>query len=81
MANGKPGDHPLTDILSYGASDYGESVDSLIKDIAAQPAFGDVREEVSTVLWDYWPKWLNAVEGGREIAFDKLLAIKARMTK
>jgi hypothetical protein len=35
MVNGKPGDHPLTDILSYGIEVYGPEVDGLVRDVAA----------------------------------------------
>ena len=35
MANGKPGDHPLTDVLAYGAEVYGREADELIRKIAA----------------------------------------------
>jgi hypothetical protein len=35
MANGKPGDHPLTDILSYGLQVYGPDVDELVRQVAA----------------------------------------------
>jgi hypothetical protein len=34
MANGKPGDHPLTDILAYGQEVYGREADELIRKIA-----------------------------------------------
>ena len=34
MANGKPGDHPLTDILIYGREIYGKEADALIRKIA-----------------------------------------------
>jgi hypothetical protein len=33
--NGKPGDHPLTDILHYKLQVYGEETDSLIRRVAA----------------------------------------------
>ena len=34
MANGKPGDHPLTDILVHGLEVYGREADDLIRKIA-----------------------------------------------
>jgi uroporphyrinogen-III synthase len=35
MVNGKPGDSPLTDILSCGIEVYGADVDQLVRDVAA----------------------------------------------
>jgi hypothetical protein len=35
MVNGKPGDSPLTDILSYGIEVYGPDVDRLVREVAA----------------------------------------------
>ena len=32
--NGKPGDHPLTDILSYRLEVYGQEADDMIRSIA-----------------------------------------------
>lgn len=34
MPNGKPGDHPLTDILIHKATVYGKEADDLIRKIA-----------------------------------------------
>lgn len=34
MANGKPGDHPLTDILVHRLKVYGQEADELIRKIA-----------------------------------------------
>jgi hypothetical protein len=33
MANGKPGDHPLTDILIHGMEVFGPAADALIREI------------------------------------------------
>ncbi|MFV2068183.1 MAG: hypothetical protein ACC645_14520 [Pirellulales bacterium] len=35
MPNGKPGDHPLTDILTHGIGVYGEEADQLIRKISS----------------------------------------------
>ena len=35
MANGKPGDHPLTDILCHGLQVYGSDMDDLVRQVAA----------------------------------------------
>jgi hypothetical protein len=34
MPNGKPGDHPLTDLFNHGLPVYGEVADELIREIA-----------------------------------------------
>ena len=45
--NGKRGDHPITDIVVYGDSIFGEPADSMIRELVA----ADRREEIdSTVL-------------------------------
>ena len=35
MANSKPGDHPVSDILSHGLPTYGPEIDGLIREIDA----------------------------------------------
>ena len=59
MPNGKPGDHPLTDILHYGANVFGPDIDGLVRDLASAPGFGRVRERLAGLLWDHWPAWQN----------------------
>jgi hypothetical protein len=34
VPNGKPGDHPLTDLLHWNSPTFGEPVDSLLREIA-----------------------------------------------
>jgi hypothetical protein len=34
MANGKPGDHPVNDILDHGIAVFSEEADALVRDIA-----------------------------------------------
>ena len=55
MPNGKPGDHPYTDILNFGSSEYGEAVDSLVKKLAAMPGFSRVKDAVADLLWENSP--------------------------
>lgn len=57
MPNGRPGDHPLTDILSYGASSFPDDITKAVKRLAASPQFAHVREQVSEILWQDWPAW------------------------
>jgi len=59
MPNGRPGDHPLTDILNHGSSNYPEDIDALVKQLAQMPGFSSVRERVATILWEDWPVWQN----------------------
>jgi hypothetical protein len=75
----KPREHPLTDILEYGQSEFGDPVDALVKKIANDSDFASVREEVSNLLWDLSPHWLNAVPDGRQKAFIRLTAILERL--
>ena len=80
MANGKPGDHPLTDILHYGSSEYGEPVDGLVKELARHPGFAAVRSEVADLLLDCSP---IGKHGDRAAfmakALERLQAIKAQL--
>ena len=55
MPNGKRGDHPFSDILHYGSSEFGEPVDGLVKKLAEFPRFPEVREEVAKLLWENSP--------------------------
>ena len=77
MPNGKPGDHPFTDILHYGRSEFGEPVDSLVKELSQHPLFFQVRDEVANLLWETSP---FAREGEREglinEAKDRLMRIR-----
>jgi type 1 glutamine amidotransferase len=51
MANGKPGDHPLTDILVHKIETYGPDADSLIRGISD---FSSRHE-----LYDWWNREIN----------------------
>jgi hypothetical protein len=44
MPNGRPGDHPLTDIPSYGSSNYPEDINALVKQLAQMPGLFQVVE-------------------------------------
>jgi hypothetical protein len=35
MPNGKPGDHPLTDVVVWGREVYGPDIDPLVREVAA----------------------------------------------
>ncbi|MEX0904700.1 MAG: hypothetical protein WD604_16490 [Balneolaceae bacterium] len=55
MPNGKPGDHPLTDILNHGQSEYGEPVDGMVKEMSKHPKFSQVRDQVGKILMEESP--------------------------
>ena len=53
MPNGRPGDHPLTDILNHGYDLYGEGLDNEIRALIARHP--DLRPPVSALLWENPP--------------------------
>lgn len=63
MANGKPGDHPLSDILDHGGSALGPEIDRRVRELAELPGFAAVRDRVARLLWDYWPAWQDVAPG------------------
>jgi hypothetical protein len=48
MPNGKHGDHPYTDILLHGSSEFGEPVDGLVKVLSKLPGFPQYRKRCRT---------------------------------
>jgi hypothetical protein len=80
MPNGRPGDHPLTDILQYGASAYGPEIDSLVRELAGHPGFEAVRRRVADLLWENWPVWLN-VSSDLDKVRRELRAIQAELAR
>ena len=59
MPNGKPGDHPLTDIVHYGSSSYPDEINELVREMAKHPRFEFIRDRVADILWEDWPSWQN----------------------
>lgn len=57
MPNGKPGDHPYTDIVIHGDSIFGPEIDGLIRDIHQR--WGRV-DEVAELAMQYDPRWGHA---------------------
>jgi hypothetical protein len=72
MANGKPGDHPLTDILVYGRRVYGREADDLIRKI---------RDLCSPRELDAWWEREIGWTGDRKLALRKARARHAELTK
>ena len=77
MPNGKPGDHPYTDILHYGQSEFGEPVDGLVKQLSKMAGFQSVFEEVRDLLWEFSPLGrLEEKDALSKDLFGKLEAIR-----
>jgi hypothetical protein len=55
MPNGKPGDHPITDILIHGRRVYSKRADDLIRRIVALGG----RSEIDTLLIVEYNDWGN----------------------
>jgi hypothetical protein len=51
MANSKPGDHPLTDIVLHRIETYGSQVDELIREISELSSQWE--------LYDWWNREIN----------------------
>ena len=58
MANGRPSDHPLTDILHHQMnSTFPDDIVEDVRHLAAHPKFAVVRPRLADVLWNNWPLW------------------------
>lgn len=65
MPNGKPGDHPLTDLLVHRIPVFGSEADSLIREICqlGGEALIEGRQDVMDLAWDaQWRKTLTPQE-------------------
>ncbi len=51
MPNGKPGDHPYTDIVTHGLEVFTEEVDALVRELARHPRLDDVDRELRELLY------------------------------
>ena len=69
MPNGKPGDHPLTDVLVHGADVFSPEVDRLIREIAR---IGGEKELDRLVDW-LTPPALPQMRQDLQAAYDRLL--------
>ena len=77
MPNGRPGDHPYTDITIYNAEIYGPEIDALVREIDSLPGCDEIKHEVSLLLWDNNP-WFNKPIGKSYILGKlRLLRLKA----
>jgi hypothetical protein len=78
MPNGKPGDHPYTDIIVHGADSFGTEITALVKEIHALPGFDAYRNEVQNLLAEHDPTW-NKESSNLELVQAKLLAIRMKL--
>lgn len=72
MPNGKPGDHPYTDIVVHGLDVFGEEIDSTVRRLDGSLDEGG-RDRLAELLWnsDLW--WGN-VRGSLASKRTELLA-------
>ena len=55
MPNGKPGDHPYTDIVLHKFEVFGEKIDGLVRELHQVPGFAVFRNEVAELLAEHEP--------------------------
>lgn len=65
MPNGKPGDHPLTDILLHGIESYGKEADEAIRNVSELSS----RRE----LYEWWNEEISSTDD-RETVLQKAQA-------
>ena len=76
MPNGKPGDHPLTDLVVHGRALFGAPYDDLIREIEAA-AHGEMRQFLGSLIM-FWPKdadWTLLQPQGFELILRGLLRV------
>ena len=74
MPNGRPGDSPLTDILSHGLTVYGSETDGLIREIRNLSSMQET--------YDWWSQEFYKHEGDPvrryQIAIDRVNELRKR---
>jgi len=71
MPNGKPGDHPVTDILVHKVTVYGDEADDLIRKIAELSSRRELDERWEQEIG--WSPQRNTVANKARIRLDELL--------
>jgi hypothetical protein len=68
MNMGGPGDHWITDIVSWDRPAFGEPTDTLIKDVLRLGGHAHLRDDqpLARRLSDLWPRWGRVDEVARE---------------
>lgn len=77
MPNGKPGDHPITDILVHKENILGKGIDELIREIYAHPGFKKFDEEITVLIVNNEPPWNKKPDYDRILT--RLLEIKKEL--
>jgi hypothetical protein len=54
LPNGKPGDHPYTDVVVHGAKRFGEPIDGLLRQLAKT---GGCPDDLSLLLFENDPSF------------------------
>ena len=81
MPNGKPGDHPLTDMLHLGLHPFPPDIEELLREVLAlDPIFPDgKRPYVDQVRWEErfseWKRGAN-LEEGRQALLEVLAELR-----
>jgi hypothetical protein len=66
MPNGKPGDHPLTDMLIHDAHSFPADMEAMLREILAlDPAFPDGKRRYLDQL--AWNRWFYDWEAGKNL--------------
>jgi hypothetical protein len=66
MPNGRPGDHPYTDIVVHGGNIFGQEIDDLVRSMSTHPQFATIRNRVVELLWSC-PNWTSTAEERAEL--------------
>jgi hypothetical protein len=66
MPNGKPGDHPLTDIVIHGTDLLGDGLDDVVRALCKTRP--DLRGKISGMLWENMSGWGDKFDPERRVA-------------
>ena len=78
MANGKPGDHPLTDITVWGLPTFSPYIDALVVEISGLAGVREL-EELRTLLWDAHRPSLPPLDNDLQGLEQQLQALRDRL--
>lgn len=76
MPNGKPGDHPLTDILVHGFTVFGSELDGLVREIDDLGGSADLAREID--LQEFDPR-LGGEAADRGQLRERLITLRNRL--
>ncbi len=75
MPDGKPGDHPLTDIVVHRIPTYTPTIDALIREIHALAPHDQTLSRLLWARYTFYPR------GSNEDLQQELLALRARLLR